>query len=129
MLALILASADFEVRTLLQWEGDNEFRYQGEMYDVIDKKVENGKLHIRCISDKKETSLVKNYRKMSRDDFDGSSKKRSSLLLKLFSSFYTPAVNTNLENTSVPGKIDWVAYQSPLVSHPNEILTPPPQFL
>jgi hypothetical protein len=118
-----------EAATLLQWEGDDEFRFQGEMYDLIDQKVENGKVYIRCISDKKETSLVKNYRKMSSDDFGGSSKKRASLLLKLIATFYTPAVNPCMETRSLPGKISWAAYQSSLASNIPEILTPPPQFM
>jgi hypothetical protein len=117
-----------EATTLLQWEGDKEFRYKGEMYDLVDQKAENGKIHIRCISDRKETSLVKNYRKMANDDFGGSSKKRASLLLKLIATFYTAAVNPAMEYRPFPGKISWVAYQSRLSSAIPEILTPPPQF-
>lgn len=118
-----------EATALLQWEGDNEFRFRGEMYDLIDQKVENGKVHIRCISDKKETSLVKNYRKMTSDDFGGSSKKRAALLLKLIATFYTPATNSCMETREMPGKISWAAYQSPLAYNIAEILTPPPQFM
>ncbi len=118
-----------EAATLLQWEEDGEFRYQGEMYDLVDKKIENGKIYIRCISDKKETGLVKNYRKMTNDDFGGSSKKRTSLLLKLIATFYTPAVTTCMETRPIPGEISWATYQSPLASSISEILTPPPQFM
>jgi hypothetical protein len=118
-----------EATTLLQWEGDREFRFQGVMYDLIDQKTENGKVHIRCISDNKETSLVKNYRKMTNDDFGGSSKKRAALLLKLITSFYTSAGGPCMETRGLPGKISWVAYQSPLAFNIPEILTPPPQFM
>jgi len=43
----------------LEWEGDNEFRLNGEMYDVIEKKTEGNKLTLRCLADKKETTLLK----------------------------------------------------------------------
>lgn len=34
-----------------------EFRYHGEMYDVISVKSENGKVLISCLCDKEETAL------------------------------------------------------------------------
>ena len=41
----------------LEW-GDDEFSYDGKMYDVIEKKAEGDKLIIHCINDKKETELL-----------------------------------------------------------------------
>jgi hypothetical protein len=42
----------------LDWEGDDEFSFNGEMYDVIEKRIEKGKLIIRSIADKRETALL-----------------------------------------------------------------------
>jgi len=42
----------------LRWEGDDEFSFNGEMYDAIGKQIDNGTLIIRAIADKRETALV-----------------------------------------------------------------------
>ena len=47
----------------LEWEDENEFRYQGQMYDVIEKKIAGAILILHCISDKKETALLLEYQK------------------------------------------------------------------
>jgi hypothetical protein len=47
----------------LFWENDHEFRYKGEMYDVIEKKANGNKVLIRCVSDKKETGLLNEYQR------------------------------------------------------------------
>ena len=47
----------------LEWEGDDEFCFQGEMYDVIQKKSDGNKTIILCIPDKKETALLNEYQK------------------------------------------------------------------
>jgi hypothetical protein len=46
----------------LDWEGDDEFSFKGEMYDVIEKKIEDGKLIIRSIADRRETALLNTLR-------------------------------------------------------------------
>lgn len=45
------------------WENDHEFSYYDEMYDVIEKKTVGDRLLVRCISDDKETQLVKDFQK------------------------------------------------------------------
>ena len=47
----------------LEWEDENEFRYQGQMYDVIEKKIIGNQLVFHCVSDKKETALLQEYQK------------------------------------------------------------------
>ena len=42
----------------IEWEGDNEFCLNGEMYDVIERRTAGDKLLIRCLADKKETDLL-----------------------------------------------------------------------
>ena len=43
-----------------EWEEDgDEFRYNGSIYDVIEKKTIGNKLHIRCIDDKDEAAAMK----------------------------------------------------------------------
>jgi hypothetical protein len=108
----------------LQWEGDDEFYLNGEMYDVIESKIINGKLVIRCISDKKETALIKNYEKITKEN---NSKSKSALLLKLVSSCYLATEDKEpiLKYTPVPSNIYFASEF--LSSQVLDVLTPPPQ--
>ena len=46
----------------IYWEEDGkEFLLNGEMYDVVKRKIINGKVVLYCINDKKEKELVDNY--------------------------------------------------------------------
>jgi hypothetical protein len=114
---------------LPQWEGDDEFRLNGEMYDVVDKKVENGEMIITCISDKKETELINNYKDVAGKDFGGSSKKRAALILKLVNTFYAIVENTVNNIHSPSAKTGFVNNKYPLSFSTIEVLTPPPQFV
>ena len=73
----------------LQWEDEEEFILNGEMYDVIAKKSDGKELIILCIKDKKENHLIKDYAKVSSDkQGDPSSKSKSTVLLKLITGFF-----------------------------------------
>ena len=108
----------------LEWEDDDEFELNGEMYDVIEKKTKDDKLIIRCISDKKETALVKSYEKINHED---NSNSRSVLLLKLVSSFYLQEKN----NVICKGNnltLQYISFQQRFISsYRHDVLTPPPQ--
>ena len=54
------------------WEEENEFRYNDEMYDVIEKKMQGNRMLIRCIQDEKETSLLNEYQKNRKHHPDNS---------------------------------------------------------
>ena len=108
----------------LVWEGSDEFRLNGEMYDVIEKKIQDEKLVIRCISDKKETTLLTKYEKINHED---NSKGRSALLVKLISSFYLPGTNNVIciDNNLA---LLHISFQQRIFStHRHDVLTPPPQ--
>ena len=108
----------------LEWEGDDEFRLNGQMYDLIEKKIEGNKLVLRCISDEKETSLIKKFAKMNTE---ANSKGKLALLMQLFSSSYLPTSNTEmiLGYKPVPSIIHFQA--DPFSSQVRDVLTPPPQ--
>jgi NAD-specific glutamate dehydrogenase len=108
----------------LKWESDDEFTLDGKMYDVIEKKTDHGKLIIRSISDKKETSLVKKYETLTKEN---NSKTRTAFLVKLVSSSYlaTSHATILIKNIAVPST---VSFQPQIVSSPvHDVLTPPPQ--
>jgi hypothetical protein len=61
-----------EASKQLEWENETEFGYKGEMYDVIEKKTEGNKILLRCIADTKETALLQEYQKNTRQNSSNS---------------------------------------------------------
>jgi hypothetical protein len=62
LVELTFALADAE--TQLRWEHSKEFEYNGEMYDVVESKSENGKITYWCWWDNEETTLNKQLNKL-----------------------------------------------------------------
>lgn len=125
---LRVSLADEAAISKLKWEDENEFTLNGELYDVIQKKNENGELVIRCIKDKNETHLVNNYTKISKEtQSDPSSKDKSTVLLKLITGFF---IKTEQPVLSLPSSISKKHVNTlcdALSSGSKEILIPPPQ--
>ena len=121
----LYANSDIEK---IKWENRNEFSLNGEMYDVIDQKTENAKLVIRCINDKQESSLIKDYEKINKDtQNDSSSNNKSATLLKLVT---TPFVISKLSSLHIL-KGRFIVFLKPIQNNISsgikDILTPPPQ--
>lgn len=58
---LVLISIDNNKSELLSWTKPNkEFRYQGQMYDVVEKEILNNKILYWCLHDFKESKLFEN---------------------------------------------------------------------
>ena len=60
---VLLLCLDAEQARQLRWEDEEEFSWQGELYDVIEKRVDGSKLRITCIADKNEERLLQAYKK------------------------------------------------------------------
>ena len=108
----------------LEWEGDDEFELNGEMYDVIEKKNKDGKLIIRCISDKKETALIQQYEKLNKET---NSKNRSALLLKIVGHAYISPAITSISTDTKPMTAKFLFNTEIISSYCHDVLTPPPQ--
>jgi hypothetical protein len=121
---LVFALNDKKAVEKLIWEGNDEFRLNGEMYDVIEKKIQNEKLVIRCISDKRETVLLKKYEKINHE---GNSRSRSALLLKLVGSSYLSGVNNVICINNNLALLHISFQQEIISSYRLDVLTPPPQ--
>jgi hypothetical protein len=108
----------------LEWEGDDEFRLNGNMYDVIEKKIESNQLIIRALADKKETSLLKKYSDIN----DGhSSNNKTAVLIKLVSDTYVSPSGTILVSDKKK-RVFMISFQPTIISsNANDVLTPPPQ--
>ncbi len=110
-----------------EWIGEYEFTFRGEMYDVLDKKIEGGQMIIRCLNDKKEKNLIDYYKSLTRKDFGEKSKKRTSLLLKLACNFYTSAVAMLTATSPNAGNQTGDMRRYSLAFVTCEVPTPPPQ--
>ena len=117
----------------LDWEGNDEFRFNGEMYDVIEKKTENarpndpvgqGKLIIRAIADKRETALL-NKAKDHWNENEKSNKVADELFQLLQSLFHSSKTEELVLNKPSVNKIPSIS--TPLPSQVKKIPTPPPR--
>lgn len=72
----------------LNWQKENEFIYQGNMYDVVRKEVlEDATIVYHCINDKQEAQLFANLDEMVKKhmDTDSPANKTAKKLFKIFS--------------------------------------------
>jgi hypothetical protein len=110
----------------LHWEGDDEFKLNGQMYDVIEKKIENGKLILRCIIDKKETALIQMFHQMNNES---NSKRKLALLMQLVNSSYLAVKNSETLITYRPVPSSIHPPTDSFSSEAPDVLTPPPQIV
>ncbi len=78
-----------DVKTLIFHDFEQEFECDGRMYDIIKQYWKNGKLHIRCIEDKKESFFNQKLKELV-NKYNGSNpnKKRASILSFLENLFF-----------------------------------------
>jgi len=108
----------------LNWEGDDEFSFNGEMYDVIEKKMEDGKLIIRSIADRQETALL-NKVKDHWNQNEKSNKVADELFQLLQSLFHSSKAE---ELVLIKPSVNRISFISvPLPSQVKKIPTPPPR--
>lgn len=108
----------------LDWVENNEFRYRGEMFDILQMETKGDRTVIWCIADKKETALLQQYQR-SQKQSTGTS---SFLLLKLLSSHYLPCALSALQMPELPTRRIPVFIQHHFPEGANKILTPPPRI-
>jgi len=116
---------DIEALQKLKWKGDDEFSLNGEMYDIIGKKIEDEKIVIRCIRDKEETALVNKLKDNCREN-----EKCNKVVNELFQLLQTLFYNTKSEDTSF-GESAISSFCFPFERLPlqvKKIPTPPPQL-
>jgi hypothetical protein len=109
----------------LEWENDHEFRLDGKMYDVIERKMENGNLIIRCISDEKETALLNKLNENWKEN-DRSNK----IAIELYQLLQTLFHENNSKNIILQTSTTYCSLfrLDKLPLQIKKIPTPPPQF-
>jgi hypothetical protein len=84
---LVLRITDDEIlseHSSFKWMEDNEFRYQGKMYDVISSEKQGNVSVFHCLNDSKEEALMAKYEGLVKHHTDMSLpyKQKSSQLLQ-----------------------------------------------
>ncbi len=105
-----------------EWEGKDEFRLRGEMYDVIAMEIRDGKLHVQCIIDKKETRFLSFTRELGQKQ----THQKTTLLFKILSALYTTGQETTLAVPVQPQSKMYTPYTAQLTTRTADILKPPP---
>lgn len=123
---LIIPVHDTAALAQLQWEGETEFGLNGEMYDVLQKTITANKLIIRCISDTKETALLKDYEQINKEN-NNPSKQKSASLIKLITTYFEPIPLLSYFHFPASDKSIYISFKSTLFFHYPNVLTPPPQ--
>jgi hypothetical protein len=89
---LVLITVDEHKKSEIKWKEDGEFRYHGEMYDVVRSKTRgDGTILYYCIADKAETQLFKQLEQYigNRINNQENSSKGKTYLIKLFTTIFS----------------------------------------
>jgi hypothetical protein len=99
-----------------------EFSYKGEMYNVVNIKIENQKKYYYCIWDVKEKQLIANYNKTNNNKQNKERIKRISNILL----FFQVILITNIINSSY-----FHYFDNPLRLITNYLIipSPPPKII
>lgn len=79
-----------EIKMKLRWEHSKEFEYNNQMYDVVEKKIVNGKTQLWCWLDSKETILNQKLQKLLTSVFshDTKSKDKENQVFSFYKTLY-----------------------------------------
>jgi hypothetical protein len=115
----------------LAFTDDDEFTYQGRMYDVVSSAQNNGRIVFKCYTDNKETALNQDLcKKIDSDSDTPAQNHKNNSILKEFIKDYTPHKQAEFclapTITSSYIKVN-SAKQQPYIYR--SIVSPPPEHL
>lgn len=113
----------------LQWHNDHEFRYNGSMYDIVEKSETADSLIFKCVNDHQETLLFANLEKLLQKKWShGPAQEQQHLVSSVLSGFYLPAKEIHFDQSTANNKSN--SY-SPYCFHAKTWIqapdTPPPK--
>ena len=80
----------------LEWEGVNEFSFEGNMYDVVEQRASGDSITYLCYADEKETWLTHELDEIFKDLFGGSENTdEEHKSIKKLQLFYTTLFSEN----------------------------------
>lgn len=111
----------------INWEANDEFSFQGQMYDVIKELQLGDTTIVYCVPDSKETALIKSF--LQQSEKQAPLKEKNSLPVQLLSTPYLVAEpNTGLHFAPLK-LLHHTQYAFFLPYAEQVILTPPPQVV
>jgi len=128
----LLIFSEEDKSSLLEWEHEKEFQFEGTMYDIV-REDKIGELHYYwCWKDDKETALYKKYEELLAKMHDQNSNEGNSqshwlqfcLTLYLSPTNHWEPVNPIIQKT--PDNETYVNFYHSLALQP---LSPPPNFV
>jgi hypothetical protein len=88
-----LSFSRHEAKTLLRWEHDHEFEWEGRMYDVKEKRISADSLWIWCYLDEKETSWLEVLANWKSDAPDSTTPPGTLLLTSFLNGYFCQSIN------------------------------------
>lgn len=111
------------------WVEAHEFRYKGEMYDIVKQEVRNDTTYYTCIHDVRETALYANMEQQIQDEFSTNPErqKQQTDLLQKIPKFYFIVTNSTFLNYTSPTQPP-AANKTPWLDISPAISSPPPRL-
>ncbi|MBW6460605.1 MAG: hypothetical protein K0B08_08530 [Bacteroidales bacterium] len=87
-----LAFSSSEIKTKLKWKHSREFEFEGQMYDIVEQRIEGDTVIYTCYKDDKETRLNQELDKTVARALgqDPVQKNRNERLANFFKNLYQP---------------------------------------
>lgn len=121
---VLVLTFDRNERAGIEWEEEQEFRYKGEMYDVIEQRYEGDQLIIRCLPDKKEKALLEAYQNMAQKN---TSSPGQASLIKLLTTQFLASAHLLLIQLQKEVGVEFFRYSAPLPTMVARVVKHPPR--
>lgn len=110
-----------------KWIHSREFKYNGDMYDIVKKEETDGQIIVHCINDTKEKKLEKDFEREIENNT--SNKQQKSENNNPFKTIITEAVSELVFNLVDVKKLKYgFNYFESYTPIYTEILSPPPKY-
>jgi len=104
----------------LEWEDETEFKYKGEIYDVIEKKMIGNGVVLNCIADSKETELLQEFQRNTNRN------RSNSIISQLITASFILPHDDLLKGPSRILKMNYIYVPGFLPKAPTTVVSPPP---
>jgi hypothetical protein len=128
---LLLTFSIEDSKTKLNWEHSREFKYQGNMYDIIRSEISGDSISYWCYLDRKESKLKKSMDELL-TFFTGQPPQNTNPqrhLIDFYKSLTIPVMGhlISMEH-DLKGKANWIHYQFSMREACLDLAVPPPKF-
>lgn len=123
---VLLSFTRNEAGSLLRWEHDHEFSYQGEMYDVVEKTIRGDSVFYHCWWDKEETAVNKKLDRLAGNTY-GKDPQHNHTQMRLLSFLQWPYYEFNdpwIQEPPAAGNL--TAADHPVYYHSVQLTPPDP---